>query len=406
MFIDVSQNLIKLSKFFPENLYVVGGYVRNRLLGLSATDVDLCSKVDIEEVSKRLEGSGFTVKIKNLRLGSLAISIDDESYEYTAFRKEKYADDGSHNPISVERTDKIEEDSARRDFSINAIYYNINKDECVDLEHGIVDLTDKTLRACSTSLFQNDGERVLRMVRIAGELGFEIEKKTFLAAKANASNVGALVGARKLGEMQKILECDKKHNLKKKQLKKSLQLLNRLGVWEFFGLAHPGVKYHYVYKTEDRFLGLLIDIINTEKPECLEVFLEKLLKEQFGFSTPDFKKCFVYLSGFYEAIAGTKNKEYFFKYFEHWSSIRPLLHSKSKHLENKYNFFYKYIIEHGLTIRVTDLKINEADIKENFEKIDKRNYSRILESLLSKVFDGKLKNEKDALLNEIKKNYV
>ncbi len=405
MFIDVSQNLIKLSKFFPENLYIVGGYVRNRLLGLRASDVDLCSKVDIEEVSKRLEGSGFSVKVKNLRLGSLAISIGDETYEYTAFRKEKYADDGSHTPISVERTDKVEEDSSRRDFSINAIYYNINKDECVDLQHGIVDLTDKIIRACTPDLFKNDGERVLRMVRIAGELGFEIEKNTFLAAKANASNVSALQGARKLAEIQKILECDRKHNLKKKQLKRTLLLLNRLELWQYLGLEKCFVKYHYVYKTEDRFLGLLIDMVNTAKPECLEVFLEKLLKEQFGLSTQEFKRIFVYLSGFYEAISGTKNKEYFFKYFEYWDNIKPLLHCKSKHLENKYNFFYKYIIEHGLTIKISDLKINEADIKENFEKIDKRNYSKILENLLSKVFDGKLANDKESLLKEIRKSF-
>ena len=66
-------------------------------------------------------------------------------------------------------------------------------------------------------------------------------------------------------------------------------------------------------------------------------------------------------------------------------------------------FFYKYIIRYGLTIRVSDLKINKDDIKNNFPKIDHRSYDRILEDLLSKVFDGKLPNEREALLQEIDK---
>ncbi len=107
MFIEVSKNLIDLSKFFPENLYVVGGYVRNKLLKISSGDVDLASSVDIEEVSKRLEGSEFSVKVKNIRTGSLLIKKDDESYEYTFFRKDVYGNDGSHVPERVERTEDI-----------------------------------------------------------------------------------------------------------------------------------------------------------------------------------------------------------------------------------------------------------------------------------------------------------
>jgi hypothetical protein len=55
-------------------------------------------------------------------------------------------------------------------------------------------------------------------------------------------------------------------------------------------------------------------------------------------------------------------------------------------------------------ISTTDLQINENDIKKNFKKIDERSYNRILQNLLSKVFDGKLKNDKETLLGEIEKN--
>ncbi|MGN1201190.1 MAG: hypothetical protein ACI4R8_02880 [Candidatus Caccovivens sp.] len=405
MFISISDNLKKLSKFFPENLYVVGGYVRNKLLGIESGDVDLSSSVNIEEVSKRLEGSEFSVKIKSLKCGSLLICKDDESYEYTAFRKDVYETDGSHMPIRVERTDKIEEDAQRRDFSVNAMYYNINKDEIVDLHHGIIDLTDKILKAINEDVLKFDGERVLRMVRIAGELNFKIDKSTLHSAQKYASNVEALSGERKYNELEKILYCDKRYQLNKKTgFKIALKLLNVLNIWKYFGLQTNMIKYKMVFKSEDRFLGLLIDIVDTLKPECLQVFLEKLLKDQFGYTNAMTSKVFVVLAGYYNALNGMKNKEYFFNYFENWQNIEPLIACKSKHLQNKYNFFYQYIIEHNLVIKIGDLAVDENDIKTNFPKIDKRNYDRILQNLLSKVFNAKVANEKESLIAEIEKN--
>ena len=406
MFIEVSKNLISLSKFFPENLFVVGGYVRNKLLGINSGDIDIASSVDIEEVSKRLEGSGFSVKVKNLKTGSLLISKDGESFEYTFFRKDIYGDKGSHTPTRVERTSDILEDSKRRDFSVNSLYYNINKDEIVDFYHGIIDLKQKVLR-CGLSpeeVLGVDGERILRMVRLAGELGFSIDKGTFVTAIKFASNVAGLSGARRFSEIEKILYCDRRYQIGKGGLKKALKLLNELGVWKHMSLKNGAVKYDMVFKVEDRLLGLLIDIVDTEKPECLEAFLEEFLQTQFGLSPALSKKIFVYLAGYYNALGGMANKEYFFKYFQDWAVVFSLLGGKSKRVQNKYNFFYKYIIEHGLTIQISDLKLTESDIKNNFKNIDKRNYNKILNNLLSKVFDGKVQNEKSALLAEIEKN--
>lgn len=406
MFIEISNNLKKLSKLFPENLYIVGGYVRNKLLNIDDSDVDLASSVNIDEVAKRLEGTEFSVKIKNLKCGSILISKDNESYEYTAFRKDVYDENGNHTPIQVEWTKNIEDDSNRRDFTINSIYYNINKDEIVDLHHGIVDLKQKIIR-CNNSaddVLRFDGERILRMVRIAGELDFKIDKNTLKSAKKFSGNLQNIQGNRKLLEIEKILYCDKRYNLNHGSLKRALNLLNVMAVWQYFGLKSKRLKYKMVFKVEDRFLGLLIDIVDTEKPECLQAFLERLLKEQFGLNQSMTNKLFIYLSGYYNALESMKNKEYFFKYFENWANIYPLLGSKSKRIQNRYDFFYKYIIEHGLAIKISDLKIDESDISKNFKKIDKRNYERILNNLLSKVFDGKILNDKQVLLEEIERN--
>ena len=407
MFIPVSENLIKLSKFFPENLFIVGGYVRNAIMGIKSGDIDLASNVDIDEISKILKENGYKIKVKNSKYNSITIQKDGESYEFTSFRKDFYEDNGKHCPIKVERTEDIKEDASRRDFTINAIYYNINKDEIVDFYHGVVDAKQKILRCIGSpeEVLKNDGERILRMVRIVGELGLKIEKRTLKSAFQMAKNIQDLSPARKYMELEKILYCDKRYKDVKSNFKKILKLLNKLCVWQYFGLPVKAIKYNMVNKVEDRFLGLLIDIVDTLNPECLQTFLENFLKEEFAFNIKQIQKVFTYISGYYNALNGMKNKDYFFKYFEDVSVIFPLLAKKSKHITNKYMFFYEYIIRHGLVIKTSDLLVNEEDIKNNFPKIDERSYGRILEYLLSEVFDGKIKNTKEDLLQEIDKTF-
>lgn len=405
MFIPVSANLIKLSKIFPKDLYVVGGYVRNCLMGIKGGDVDLASDVDIDEIIDILKQNGYKVKIKNSMYNSISISKGSENYEFTSFRKDFYPENGKHCPVKVERTSDIREDAKRRDFTINAIYYNINRDEIVDYYQGVVDAKQRILRCIGSpeEVLNYDGERILRMVRIVGELNLKIEKKTLKQAFLMAKNIGDLSATRKFAELEKIVYCDKRYKEIKSDYMKALMLLNQLGVWQYFGLPFKKVKYKMVKKVDDRILGLFIDIIDTAKPECLETFLEVFLKKQLGFNTKQFQKVFIYISGYYNALRKMKNKEYFFKYFDDVGVIFPLLAKKSKHTMNKYMFFYKYIIRYGLNIRVNDLKINKEDIKTNFPKIDNRSYNRILYHLLSLVFDGKLRNEREALLQEVEK---
>lgn len=408
MFIPVSANLIKLSKIFPKDLYVVGGYVRNCLMGIKGGDIDLASDVDIEEISEILKANGYKIKIKNSMYNSITIFKDAESYEFTSFRKDFYPENGKHCPVKVERTSDIREDAKRRDFTINAIYYNINRDEIVDYYQGVVDAKQKILRCIGApeEVLNHDGERILRMVRLVGELNLKIERKTLKQAYLMSKNIEDLSPARKYAELERILYCDKRYGEIKSDFFKALKLLNKLNVWQYFRLPFKKVKYKMVKKVDDRVLGLIIDIVDTAKPECLEAFLDEFLRKQLGFSQKQLQKVFIYISGYYNAIDKMKNKEYFFKYFDDFSVIFPLLAKKSKHLMNRYMFFYKYIIRHGLTIKVSDLKIGKEEISANFPKIDPRSYDGILEDLLSKVFDGKLPNTRESLLQEIDKwNY-
>ena len=207
MKIEVSSNLKNLSKLFPTDLYIVGGFVRNSLLGIDLVDVDLCSSLTLDKLAKLLEGTAYGFKVKSKTLGTGVITIDDECYEYSVFRREYYGENGEHSPEKVEFITDIQEDAKRRDFTINSIYYDINKDEIIDFYHGVEDIKNKTLRTVENPEFvlSKDGARILRLFRFQCELGFKIEKDTLATALKYASNVKAISNERRTNEMNKII---------------------------------------------------------------------------------------------------------------------------------------------------------------------------------------------------------
>ena len=104
-------------------LYAVGGFVRDGLLGCEAYDVDVCSKLTVEEVKSILLNTDFTVSDKNLRMGTVIIKARDFVAEYTTFRTDSYdIASGAHSPNAVKFTDDISEDARRRDFKCCILY--------------------------------------------------------------------------------------------------------------------------------------------------------------------------------------------------------------------------------------------------------------------------------------------
>lgn len=252
------QKLNDLARLFAPYapLYAVGGYVRDGLLGIDSYDVDVCSKLDVEKVKDVLRCSDFAVSDKNLRVGTVIISNGDFHVEYTTFRTDSYdRTKGDHSPLEVEFTTDQRLDALRRDFACNAVYLDVVKDEIVDLVGGVDDIKNKKLRAVDEpeKVFEADGLRVLRLVRFAAELGFEIEKHTFEVAKANAWRVKDIAVERIRDELDRIFVADTRHKelgLKDGHLV-GLKLLDELGLLEMLlpevtalkGLQQPA-KWH------------------------------------------------------------------------------------------------------------------------------------------------------------------
>ncbi len=409
--IIVSENLDKLAQKLKKKaeLFIVGGYVRNGLLGIGGTDIDLASKLTTTELTELLKDTPYVVKEKNKRLGTATIKIGEEFYEHTTFRTEVYDGTGKHTPDIVTFVDDIRQDAKRRDFTVNCIYYSITRKKIIDIYSGLYDLEKKRIRTIETPefVFSCDGLRILRMIRIACELGFSIEKNTYKVAQKMAYRVKDISGTRKQQELNNILWCDKKYPIsKKKSHLRALCMLNAFNLFSALYCMVSKIKLRLIKKVQDlRLEALLVDMIDAINPDCVEYYLDFMLSSK-GFNFPAKAKEYLInvVCGYFDATNKLSNRDYFIKYYENFFSISRLLAKDHVFLFNRYNFFYRYLTNYHIPIRIKDLQVNGNDIKKYRPKLDAKYYNEILQNLLIKVFDGEVENDRDKLITEIK-NY-
>lgn len=175
--IELPQNVDKIISTLQENgfeAYAVGGCVRDSILGRVPGDWDITTSAMPEE-TKALFQKTFDTGIEH---GTVTVLLDGEGYEVTTYRIDGEYEDSRH-PKEVTFTRCLEEDLLRRDFTINAMAYN-HKDGLVDLFGGIEDIKRKVIRCVGDAYarFSEDALRILRGIRFAAQLGFEIEEDT------------------------------------------------------------------------------------------------------------------------------------------------------------------------------------------------------------------------------------
>jgi tRNA nucleotidyltransferase (CCA-adding enzyme) len=170
-------------------LTAVGGCVRDRLLGRTQDDWDLATALRPEVVMARARAAGLKALPTGLQHGTVTVLLEGRPFEITTYRGEGAYKDGRH-PESVRLGVSLEEDLARRDFTINAMALPVAavdqpgwESHLVDPFGGRADLAARVLRAVGDPLerFAEDGLRPLRACRFASQLGFEVEAATFAA---------------------------------------------------------------------------------------------------------------------------------------------------------------------------------------------------------------------------------
>lgn len=170
-----------MNSVFEENgykAYLVGGAVRDALMGKEPSDWDLTTNATPEQVMSIFH----KVIPTGIAHGTVTVHFMKEEIEVTTFRTESDYSDGRH-PDKVEYTGNIEEDLSRRDFTMNAIAVSIKDGSLVDPFDGQGDIKKKIIRTVGNPYerFSEDGLRPVRAVRFSAQLGFEIEKETFKA---------------------------------------------------------------------------------------------------------------------------------------------------------------------------------------------------------------------------------
>lgn len=211
----MSMNLTDLKIELPENVkyiidelekkgfeaFAVGGCVRDTILLKKPKDWDITTDAlpsDIIRIFKKTLATG-------IKHGTVTVMLQKESFEVTTYRLDGKYTDGRH-PDKVEFTSNLYEDLRRRDFTINAMAYS-DKTGIIDKFNGISDLESKKI-ACvgnSDERFNEDALRILRAVRFASQLDFEIEEKTYNSAMKLGNRLELISKERIFDELTKIL---------------------------------------------------------------------------------------------------------------------------------------------------------------------------------------------------------
>ncbi len=228
----IPQELKNLADVCPAPLYVVGGSVRDHLAGLTPKklDRDICSPFSADEFAALAQAQGFTVRATYRNTGTVKILGNEGEYEYSAFRSDEYVR-GVHTPAHVYFTTDIRLDARRRDFTCNAVYFDIQKGNYVDPLGGIAAIRQKRLTTVDNAkkVFGEDGLRLMRLARFAAQLGFSPDNECLEGAKTNASLIEDISPERIFDELTSILTAEQKYGSPDAPYR-GLQLLKETGV--------------------------------------------------------------------------------------------------------------------------------------------------------------------------------
>ncbi|MCL4384484.1 CCA tRNA nucleotidyltransferase [Patescibacteria group bacterium] len=256
-------------------IYIVGGAVRDLIIGREIYDWDFATNLTPEEMQKAFPKSGFY----NNEFGTFrVVSKDKEIFEITTYRSEKGYGDFRH-PSEIQWGKTIEEDLSRRDFTVNAMAWRQaqGKPDLVDVFGGQEDIKNKLVRAVRDpeERFQEDALRILKAFRMAAQLGFMIEEKTLLAAEKKAPLLENISAERVRDELFKLLAGD--------QPAIALTLMKNTGVLQMilpellegYGVSQKG---HHIYDVWTHSINALQNTDSHDPVTRLAVLLHDVAK--------------------------------------------------------------------------------------------------------------------------------
>lgn len=224
MNISLPREVLQIINTFKQNkfeAFIVGGCVRDLIIGNEPKDFDITTNAMPEDTIRLFEKTVPT----GIKHGTITVIINDEMFEVTTYRVDGQYSDSRH-PEEVFFTRNIEEDLSRRDFTINAMAYNYDKG-MIDLFGGKDDINKKIIKTVgdANKRFNEDALRILRAIRFATVLNFEIEQNTYNEVVKNKNLINNISVERIREEFNKILISS--------NVKIGLKLLKETGIIQY-----------------------------------------------------------------------------------------------------------------------------------------------------------------------------
>ena len=330
--------LKKLEEGYAEDKTVVrfvGGCVRKYLSGEKIDDIDAATILTTDQIKEKLKNTDLKIIDTGIKHGTVTVLSDTKKIELTTLRKDVKTD-GRH--AEIEYTDDWQLDSERRDFTMNAIYMDING-KIFDPQNGIVDLKNKNVKFIGDpqKRIEEDYLRIIRFIRFKVMYDIQLEKTTIEAIKHNLTGIKKISKERILDELLKILE-----------LKSFLKINESDHLKEIFLMIFP----EFLYLNRLERLKKICKYSNINKDLLLAVLL----------------------------IDDKNNDEYFSHKYNVSSKIKETLKKLSSNLievkKNK-NFFDKDLIrnvyfygkEHLINLNIINFSINSKIKIDEFSKI-------------------------------------
>ena len=391
---DVFLIMNKIHRYGYE-CFVVGGALRDILLGKKINDIDLTTNAKPAEI-KKIFPKTFDTGIKH---GTISIYFRHKIYEITTYRYEgKYLD--HRHPSEVKFVDSLKEDLGRRDFTINAFAYNLEQG-FIDLFDGLNDLHKHLIKAIGDphQRFDEDALRMLRAYRFASQIGGKIEKKTLLAIFNLAHLINSISVERIRDELDKILLSSKpeiildsplNQYLFSVDLKKNITTLKAFELLKKspLDLAMRLVLFYDLMSLED---DEITQILKRYKYSNSIVSKVKLFSKHLSFAIPLDRikiKFLIRDLGSYDVLTQL-----------------ILLKKHSIHYQNS-NISLSYLksldLENGV-YQISDLAINGDDlINLGYHG---KNISIILKATLDKIIAEEIPNQKEAIIKFVNDNF-
>ena len=274
-----SADLLKeLGEKFLKNgfeISLVGGPVRDAVLGKAVKDLDLTTNAKPDEIQKCLKGWADSIWDVGIKFGTVGAKVKDYVFEITTYRTEQY-EDTSRKP-TVEFGKTLEEDLVRRDFTINAMALRLPNFELVDIYNGLTDLNNKILRTPLDAQisFSEDPLRMLRAARFMSKLDLKPQADLVEAMKTLADRLKIVSMERVNDEFNKLLLTDKP--------RPGIELLVETGVAEYFLPELPALKleideHHHHKDVYQHSLTVLDQVIDLEKKHQPQIEADLVLR--------------------------------------------------------------------------------------------------------------------------------